>query len=103
MARILWSFTAQRGCLEPALPLIDALLARGHTIIGTTLAPEPPALPWPIEVTFQRVVPPPPQPIFAAQPGGGIGQALGARIGQAAWHRDEVRALIAEHSIDVVL
>ena len=49
---------SQRGCYEPALPIIGQLVERGHRVIGVTQAPQACLLPWDIEVVGDRFLPP---------------------------------------------
>jgi UDP:flavonoid glycosyltransferase YjiC (YdhE family) len=101
---ILWSFMSQRGCYEPALPIIDELLQRGHRVIGVTQAPHACPVPWHIEVVADRFLPPPAGlPAAAPGPPRDLEHALAGKVLLAAWHRAEVEDLVRRHRVDVVL
>jgi len=104
VAVILWSFYSQRGCLEPALPIVGELLRRGHQVIGVTQAPEQHALPWGIEVVGDRFLPRPEGlPEVASGPPSELSQALDGEVAAAGWHMAEVAHLIEQHRSDLVL
>ena len=104
VAVILWSFYSQRGCLEPALPIVGELLRRGHQVIGVTQAPASHTLPWEIEVVGDRFLPRP-DGLAEVAPGppADLCQALDAEMVTAAWHMAEVAHLITQHRPDLVL
>jgi len=104
VAVILWSFYSQRGCLEPALPIVAELLRRGHQVIGVTQAPDQDALPWEIEVLGDRFLPRPNGlPEVASGPPTELSQALDGEVATARWHMAEVAHLIEQHRPDLVL
>ncbi len=101
---ILWSFMSQRGCYEPALPIIGQLLERGHRVTGVTQAPQACPLPWDIQVVADRFLAPPDGlPAVAPGPPQDLEQALAGKVPLAAWHRAEVEELVRRHGVDVVV
>jgi len=104
VAVILWSFYSQRGCLEPALPIVAELLRRDHQVIGVTQAPEQHTLPWGIEVIGDRFLPRPDALAEVAPDApAGLSQALDGEAVAAGWHMAEVAHLIEQHRPDLVL
>jgi len=104
VAVILWSFYSQRGCLEPALPIVAELLQRDHQVIGVTQSPEELALPWGIDLVGDRFLPRPDgPPDVAPGPPAELSQALDGEVAAAGWHMAEVAHLIEQHRPDLVL
>ena len=103
VAVILWSFMSQRGCYEPALPIVDGLLDAGHRVVGFTQGADRVVLPWGIEVVSDHFLPPPPGLPDVSGPPGDLEAALAGKILLAGWHASEVERLIAEHEVDLVL
>src|SRR4051794_25959585 len=106
MANILWSFTSQRGCYEPALAVISELRRRGHHVLGVTTSPDRSQLPFDIEVVADRFLAPPPvlrAPTSGAPTPATLEDALARKSFLAGWHKSEVEQLIQQHNIDIVL
>ena len=103
-ATVLWSFMSQRGCYEPALPIVDELLERGHEVIGLTTDPSSCPLPWPIEMLSDRFAAPPTGlPAVGPGPPADLDAALRGMAFLAGWHMAEVCQIVAERQVDVVL
>lgn len=103
MAKILWSFISQRGCYEPALPIVEALLARGHKVLGVTQSPDRVKLPWELELVADYFLPAPEGLPRSPMPPASLEDALEGKVLLAGWQKAEVEHLVVRHGVDLVL
>lgn len=94
---------SQRGCYEPALPIVDALLDAGHRVVASTQAADRVDLPWEIEVIPDHFLPPPPALPEASGVPVDLQAALAGKILLAGWHASEVEHLVGHYGVELVL
>jgi hypothetical protein len=103
LATILWSFMSQRGCYEPALPIVGALVAAGHRVVGITQSLGRVNLPWEQELVSDHFLPAPEGLPTASVPPASLEEAIASKVLLAGWHMAEVEYLVAQHNVDLVL